>query len=184
MQITPSFGKLLWLLARSVSARAILEVGTLGGYSAIWMARALPPGGRLVTLEGNPRHAGVARANLATAGLADVVEVREGPALSSLAALSEEGAGPFDLVFLDADKVNHPQYLEWSLRLTRPGSLIVADNVVRGGAVADVRTADPDIRGVRRQLEMMGSDSRLSSTAVQTVGTKGYDGFAIAIVTG
>ena len=178
--VSPLQGKLLELLARLQGARAILELGTLGGYSTIWLARALPPGGRLVTLEADPRHAEVARANLARAGLAAAVEVRVGPALETLPSL----AGPFDLVFIDADKRSNPEYLAWALELTRPGSLIVADNVVRGGAVADEGSTDAGVRGVRRFLELVAAEPRLHATAIQTVGAKGYDGFALALVTG
>jgi predicted O-methyltransferase YrrM len=165
-------------------AREILEIGTLGGYSTIWLARALPPGGRLVTLELDPAHAEVARANVARAGLAHAVELRVGPALETLPRLAAEGRGPFDLVFLDADKGGYPAYLAWALRLTRRGSLIVADNVVRDGAVIDPASEDPNVLGVRRFLELLAAEPRVSATAVQTVGSKGYDGFAIALVTG
>ena len=182
--VSPTEGKLLHLLARVHGAREILEIGTLGGYSTIWLARALPPGGRLVTLELDPAHAEVARANVARAGLADVVEVRVGPALETLPRLAAEGRGPFDLVFLDADKGGYPAYLAWALRLTRRGSLIVADNVVRDGAVIDPASEDPNVLGVRRFLELLAAEPRVSATAVQTVGSKGYDGFAIALVTG
>ncbi|MEU2558287.1 O-methyltransferase [Streptomyces longispororuber] len=178
--VTPAQGKFLHLLALLTPARRILEIGTLGGYSTIWLARALPAGGHLVTLEYAPAHAAVARANLAHAGLDKVTELRTGPALDSLAALHAEGADPFDLVFIDADKVNNARYLEWALKLTRPGSLIVLDNVVRGGRVADPAAADePDIRGTHEALELVASHPRLDGTAVQTVGAKGYDGFAL-----
>jgi predicted O-methyltransferase YrrM len=170
----------LELLARIQRARAILEIGTLGGYSTICLARALPAGGRLVTLETNPRHAEIARANVERAGFADVVEVRVGAAIETLPTL----AGPFDLVFIDADKRSNPEYLEWALRLTRAGSLIVADNVVRGGAVADARSDDPSVVGVRRFLELVAAEPRLRATGVQTVGEKGYDGLVLALVTG
>jgi predicted O-methyltransferase YrrM len=163
-----------------VGARAILEIGTLGGYSAIWLARALPPGGRLVTIEVDGESAEVARANLARAGLAETVEVLVGPALETLAELR----GPFDLVFIDADKQSNPDYLAWALRLSRPGTLIVADNVVRGGAVADADSTDPRVQGIRRFCELLASEPRVAATAIQTVGAKGYDGFAIAVVTG
>jgi predicted O-methyltransferase YrrM len=168
-------GKLLELLAKAIGARAILELGTLGGYSTIWLARALPPGGRLVTLEVEPRYAEVARTNLARAGLAGVVEVRVGPALETLPQLE----GPFDLIFLDADKAESPDYLEWALRLSRPGTLIVADNVVRGGAVADAASDDPRVRGIRRFNELVAAEPRLEATVIQTVGSKGWDGFAL-----
>jgi predicted O-methyltransferase YrrM len=182
--VSPTEGKLLHLLARVHGAREILEIGTLGGYSTIWLARALPPGGRLVTLELDPAHAEVARANVARAGLAGAVELRVGPALETLPRLAAEGRGPFDLVFLDADKGGYPAYLAWALRLTRRGSLIVADNVVRDGAVIDPASEDPNVLGVRRFLELLAAEPRVSATAVQTVGSKGYDGFAIALVTG
>jgi predicted O-methyltransferase YrrM len=175
-------GKLLHLLARIRGARAILEVGTLGGYSTIWMARALPADGRLVTLEIDKRHADVARANIARAGLAQQVQVRLGPALDLLAQLGAERAGPFDLTFIDADKENNPAYFEWALRLSRPGSVIVVDNVVRGGAVTDADSTDPSVQGVRRLNQMMASDPRVSATTIQTVCAKGYDGFALALV--
>ncbi|NBE55695.1 O-methyltransferase [Streptomyces boluensis] len=181
--VAPNQGKLLQLLAQIQGARRVLEIGTLGGYSAIWLARALPADGRLVTLEANAAYAEVARANLARAGVAEVVEVRTGTALDSLAALVDEGAEPFDLVFIDADKPNNPHYLEWALRLTRPGSLIIGDNVVREGAVADADTTDPRVRGVRDFLAMTAEHPRLSGTALQTVGSKGYDGFSLARVT-
>lgn len=182
IQVSPLQGKLLYLLATAVAARRILEVGTLGGYSTIWLARALPPDGRLVTLELDPRHAEVARANLARAGLGDRVDVRVGAASKGLEALATEGVAPFDLVFLDADKIGYPTYLAGALRLAREGTLVVVDNVVRHGAVVDPTAADPDVQGVRRMAEMMGGDPRLSATVVQTVGTKGYDGFALAVV--
>lgn len=183
-EVSPNEGKLLHLLARIQRARAILEIGTLAGYSTIWLARALPPEGRLVTLEADPRHADLARANIARAGLAGIVEVRVGPALETLPGLVAEGRGPFDFVFIDADKRNNPGYLEWSLKLSRRGTLIVADNVVRGGAVADPATPDPDVQGVRRFNELIAADPRLTATAVQTVGAKGWDGFALILVTG
>jgi len=169
-------GKLLCLLARMVGARRILELGTLAGYSTIWLARGLAEGGRVVTLEVDARYAKIARANLARAGVAERVEVVVGPALETLPRL----AGPFDLVFLDADKRSNPDYLEWALRLSRPGTLIVADNVVRGGAVLD--GDDPDARGVRRFAELVAAEPRLAATAVQTVGGKGYDGLLLALV--
>ncbi|HUP33100.1 MAG TPA: O-methyltransferase [Gaiellaceae bacterium] len=181
-EVAPNQGKLLQLLARLQDARAILELGTLAGISTIWLARALPEGGRLVTLEADPAYADVARANIARAGFADVVEVRVGRAAEALAGLVAEGRGPFDLVFLDADKAGNPDYLGWALQLTRPGSLIVADNVVRGGAVADAESSDPSVRGVRRFLELVAAEPRLSATAIQTVGVKGHDGFALALV--
>ena len=181
--VAPPQGKLLHLIARIHGAKSILEIGTLGGYSTIWLARTLPAGARLVTLEADPKHAEVARANIARAGLAEVVELRVGPALDTLPRLAAEGAGPFDLVFIDADKQGYPDYLAWALRLTRPGSLIIADNVVRKGAVADPDSDDPRVRGVRRFNELLAAEPRVSACAIQTVGSKGYDGFAIALVT-
>lgn len=175
-------GKLLHLLARIHGARNILEIGTLGGYSAIWLARALPPGGRLITLELDPRHAQVARASLERAGLANVAQVRVGRALDSLEALSQEAAGPFDFFFIDADKPSNPDYFAWALKLSRRGSVIVVDNVVRKGAVADAESGDAAVRGIRRLNQMLGAEPRVSATAIQTVGGKGYDGFAIALV--
>jgi predicted O-methyltransferase YrrM len=184
IQVAPNQGKLLAVLARAIGARRILEIGTLGGYSTIWLARALPPGGSIVTLEADARHAEVARGNLARAGLSEVVEVRVGPALQSLPQLAAGGHGPFDLVFIDADKENMVGYLEWALRLTRPGSLIIGDNVVRGGAVVDPKSQDGAVQGVRGFLAALAAEPRLSATALQTVGSKGYDGFAIAVVLG
>ncbi|MCK8681303.1 O-methyltransferase [Streptomyces lichenis] len=183
IEVSPPHAKLLQLLARSIGARAILEVGTLGGYSTIWLGRALPEDGRLVTLEYAEAHAEVARGNLARAGLEKVAEVRVGPALDSLPELVEEGAGPFDLVFIDADKVNNPRYVEWALKLTRPGSLIVVDNVVRRGAVVDGSGDDPSVRGTRETFDLVAEHPRLDATAVQTVGGKGWDGMLIARVT-
>jgi predicted O-methyltransferase YrrM len=182
INVAPNQGKLLQLLARAQGARNILEVGTLGGYSTIWLARALPPGGRLVTLEIDPRYAEVARANVLRAGLAEVVEVRVGRAVESLAQLEAEGRGPFDLVFIDADKPSNPDYFRWALRLSRRGSVIIVDNVVRGGAVADGASEDPRVRGVRELNDLIASEPRVSATAVQTVGSKGYDGFALILV--
>jgi predicted O-methyltransferase YrrM len=182
-QVSPSQGKLLQLLARLCGARAILEIGTLGGYSTIWLARALPAGGRLVTLEADPKHAELARTNIARAALADVVDLRLGPALETLPRLAAEGCGPFDLIFIDADKENNPHYFAWALRLARRGSLIIADNVVRDGAVLDPASLDPSIRGMRRFNELLAAEPRVSATAIQTVGSKGWDGFALALVT-
>jgi predicted O-methyltransferase YrrM len=181
--VAPNQGKLLMLLAQIQKARNILEIGTLGAYSTIWLARALPPGGRVVTLEADPRHAEVARANIARAGLADVIELRVGPALATLPQLLAEGYRPFDLVFIDADKPNNPAYLTWALKLSRRGTVIIADNVVRNGAVADATSADPSVHGIRRFNEALAAEPRVSATAIQTVGSKGYDGFAIALVT-
>ncbi|MHA6758892.1 O-methyltransferase [Streptacidiphilus sp. PAMC 29251] len=181
--VSAPHGRLLQLLARIHGARRILEIGTLGGYSAICLARALPEGGKLVTLEFDPRHAEVARANIAAAGLADKVEVRVGPALETLPLLQREGAEPFDLAFIDADKVNNPNYVRWALELGRPGSLIIVDNVIRDGKVVDAESEDPAIRGTREALEFIAAEPRLTGTAIQTVGSKGYDGFAVAVVT-
>ncbi|MGI5466321.1 O-methyltransferase [Streptomyces sp. CA-132043] len=182
INVAPNQGKLLHLLAQMQGARRILEIGTLGGYSTIWLGRALPADGRLVTLEYDARHAEVARTNLARAGLADRTEVRVGPALDSLADLVAEGAEPFDVVFIDADKPNNPHYLDWSLKLTRPGSVIIGDNVVRDGKVADAHSSDAGVQGTRRFLELMAEHPKLSATALQTVGSKGYDGFSLARV--
>ncbi len=183
---SPNQGKLLGLLARVHGARRILELGTLGGYSTIWLARALAPGGRLVTLEADPRCAEVARASIARAGLDDVVELREGPALDSLPELLAEGE-PFDLVFIDADKANYPAYLDWSLKLLRPGGLLIADNVIGGGAIIDADGSEPwgeegGLDGMRRFYEQLASEPRIDATAVQTVGEKGHDGFVLGIV--
>ena len=183
IQVTPAQGRLLFLLARMAGARAILEVGTLGGYSAICLARALPPDGRLVSLELDPRHADVARTNVADAGLSHVVDIRLGRALDTLRALEQENAGPFDMVFIDADKVNSPEYFRWAVRLSRAGTVIVLDNAIRHGAVLDAESADPDVVGTRAVIELMGSDPRVTATVIQTVGGKGYDGFGLAVVT-
>ncbi|KOG33244.1 O-methyltransferase [Streptomyces resistomycificus] len=180
--VTAPQGKLLQLLAQIQGARNILEIGTLGGYSTIWLARALPADGRLVSLEYSPRHAEVATRNIARAGLDKVVEVRVGPALESLPRLADENPAPFDLVFVDADKANNPHYVEWALRLTRAGSLIIVDNVVRDGRVVDADSIAPDVQGTRTAVELIGKHPRLSATAIQTVGSKGYDGFALARV--
>jgi len=182
IDVSPSQGRLLQLLAQLQGARRILEIGTLGGYSTICLARALPVGGRLVTLEVDAKHAEVARSNIARAGFADVVEIRVGPALETLAQMQDEGAEPFDMIFIDADKPNNPAYLGWALKFSRRGSLIICDNVVRDGAVADAESTDPGVRGARRLFEMLGAEPRLSATALQTVGFKGYDGFAMALV--
>jgi predicted O-methyltransferase YrrM len=175
-------GKLLHLLARMARARKILEIGALGGYSTIWLARALPPDGFVVTLEAVPRHAEVARENLRRAGLSGQVRLRVGPALESLPRIAEEGLGPFDFVFIDADKSNNPDYLAWAPRLARVGATIVCDNVVREGAVVDRASADPDVQGTRRMFDMIAKEPRLSATAIQTVGAKGWDGFVLAVV--
>jgi len=183
INVAPNQGKLLHILALASGARAILEIGTLGGYSTIWLARALPADGRLITLEADPKHAAVARANIARAGLADIVEVRLGRALDTLPQLAAEGRGPFDLVFIDADKPNTAAYFAWALKLTRRGGLIITDNIVRGGAVIDEGSADASVQGVRRFNAALAAEPRVSATAIQTVGSKGYDGLAIAVVT-
>jgi predicted O-methyltransferase YrrM len=176
--VSPNQGKLLMLMAQMLGARKILEIGTLGGYSTIWLARGLAAGGRLITLEADPKHADIARSNIARAGLGDTVEVRIGRALDTLPLL----AGPFDLIFIDADKVSYPEYLAWSVKLSRSGTVIVADNVVRKGAIIDADSTDPNVRGVRRFNEILAADPHLSATAIQTVGSKGYDGFTVARV--
>ena len=183
IQVSPLQGKLLHLIAVVRGARSILEIGTLGGYSTIWLARALRPGGRLITLEIDPKHAEVARANLMRAGLERVVDVRLGPALDTLPRLERENAGPFDLVFIDADKPSNPEYFSWAMKLTRPGSVIVVDNVVRDGEVANLANTEANVVGSRRVLEAMGAEPRVSATVLQLVGVKGYDGMAIALVT-
>ena len=183
IQVSPPQGKLLHLLARIQGARAILEIGTLGGYSTIWLARALPAGGRLITLEVDPKHAEIARANIARAGLAHTVELRLGKALEILPKLAADTYGPFDLVFIDADKPATPDYFEWALKLTRIGSLIIADNVVRKGALADATSFDSNVRGMRRFHELVSAERRVSATTIQSVGCKGYDGFTLALVT-
>ena len=182
INVSPAEGKLLYLLAKFGGARRILEIGTLGGYSTIWMARALPQGGRLISLEVDAGHAEVARANIANAGLGDKIEIRVGPALDSLAAMRGGGEGAFDLIFIDADKPNNPAYLEAALALSRPGTAIVCDNVVREGRVADESESNEAVEGIRAMLEMMRTEPRLEATAIQTVGEKGWDGFAIAVV--
>lgn len=182
IQVSPPQGRLLALLARLQGARTVLEFGTLGGYSTILLARALAPGGRLITLEADPRYAEVARASIERAGMGEQVEVRVGPALDALPALEEEGAGPFDLVFIDADKANTPNYFAWALDHTRPGSLIIADNVVRDGSLADAESADEATRAQRRLHETLAGEPRVTATTIQTVGSKGYDGFTIALV--
>ncbi|HEX3571000.1 MAG TPA: O-methyltransferase [Acidobacteriaceae bacterium] len=182
IDVTPSQGKLLHVLALASGAKRVLEIGTLGGYSTIWLARALGRGGRVVTLEFEPKHADVARRNLKRAGVEKKVEIRVGAAADSLARLQEEGVKPFDLIFIDADKQNNAVYLDWALKLAKRGTVIVVDNVVREGALADAASTDPSIVGTRAMFERMGNEPRLSATAVQTVGSKGYDGFAIAVV--
>ncbi|HEY3716968.1 MAG TPA: O-methyltransferase [Jatrophihabitantaceae bacterium] len=180
IQVSTAQGKQLHLLARSIGARRILEVGTLGGYSAIWLARALPADGQLITLEVDPHHAEVARANLANAGLADRAEVRVGPAIETLPQLE----GPFDLAFIDADKASNADYFAHAVRLSRPGTMIVVDNVVRGGAVVDAGSGNAAVQGVRRLVDAVAAEPRVSATVIQTVGTKGYDGYLFALVTG
>jgi predicted O-methyltransferase YrrM len=184
IQVSPAQGKLLYLLAKSIGARQVLEFGTLGGYSTIWLARALPADGRLVTLEAEPRNAEVASSNIAHAGLGDMVDLRVGPALEQLPQLEAEGAGPFDLTFIDADKVHTPDYFTWALDHSHPGSLIVSDNVVRFGRLADPNSDDPTIPAQRRLHEMLAADPRVEATTIQTVGTKGHDGFNVALVVG
>jgi len=178
ISVSPAHGKLLWTFARLLNARRILEIGTLGGYSTLWLARGLARDGRLITLEALEKHAKVARANIERAGLSSVVEVRVGQALAMLPSL----AGPFDLTFIDADKRNNADYFSWALKLSRPGSLIVVDNVVREGAVIDARSRDAAVQGVRRLNELIAKERRVAATAIQTVGIKGYDGFAVALV--
>ena len=180
--VSPNQGKLLMMLAQIVGAQSVLEIGTLGGYSTIWLARGLSTNGKLITLEFDPKHAEIATANIAAAGFTDKVDIRVGKALETLPELAEEGHGPFDFIFIDADKENYPGYLEWAIKLSRPGTLIMVDNVVREGAVIDTASTDSAIVGVRRMNERMGADRRLTATAIQTVGSKGYDGFMIAIV--
>jgi predicted O-methyltransferase YrrM len=182
IDVAPNQGKLLHLLARIQGAKRILEIGTLGGYSTIWLARALPPNGKLVTLEAEAKHAKVARANIEHAGLSSIVELRLGPALESRFEKHTEGAPPNYIIFIDADKQNIPGYLEWSLRFSRPGTVIITDNVVREGAVIDSQDPDPRVQGVRRFFEMIAADSRIEATTLQTVGSKGYDGFTLAVV--
>lgn len=179
IQVTPSQGKFLHLLVAGLGVRRILEIGTLGGYSAIWMARALPEDGRIVTLEADPRHAEVARSNLARAGVSRKVDVRVGPALTTLPGIAREGGEPFDLVFIDADKPNTAEYFDWAIRLTRPGAVVVVDNVVRQGALSDPSSPDPNVQGMRRFLERVAKEPQAQGTVLQTVGAKGYDGFAL-----
>jgi predicted O-methyltransferase YrrM len=182
INVSPAQGKLLYMLARLVGARNILEIGTLGGYSTIWMARALPADGRLITLEIDEKNATIARANFERAGVDRLIELRLGTALDTLPALAAEKREPFDLIFIDADKQNNPDYFAWALRLARIGCLVIVDNVIRGGAVIDGASHDASVLGTRRCLELMAAEPRVISTALQTVGSKGYDGFAIAMV--
>jgi predicted O-methyltransferase YrrM len=182
IDVTALQGKFLEFLVRISGARCILEIGTLGGYSTLWLARALPGDGRIVTLELDPHHAEVARANLENAGVLDSVELIVGPAIETLPTLRNSAAAPFDLIFIDADKKSYPEYLHWALKLSRPGTVIVADNVVRQGKVVEPDCDDPNVRGVRRFTELVAAEPRLSATVLQTVGAKGYDGFALAVV--
>jgi predicted O-methyltransferase YrrM len=184
ISVTPTQGKLLWLFARLVGARKILELGTLGGYSTIWLARALPKDGRLITIEASPEHAEVAGANLQRAGLSDRVELRVGRGLDLLPNLASERIAPFDLIFIDADKISTADYFVWALKLSRPGTLIITDNVIRKGAIVDAKSRDSSVGGMRRFFELLAKEKGVSATAIQTVGSKGYDGFAIAIVNG
>ncbi|WP_063051893.1 O-methyltransferase [Nocardia arthritidis] len=184
IDVSPPQGKFLHLLARTVGARRVLEIGTLGGYSTIWLARAVGPKGLVVTLEFAAQHADVARANLERAGVGDRVEIRVGAALDNLPVLAEEDPDPFDLVFVDADKVNNSNYVLWALRLTRPGSVIIVDNVVRGGAIAEEHSEDPNAQASRELVELLSAEPSLDATVVQTVGGKGWDGFAYAVVNG
>jgi len=182
IQVAPNQGKMLHLFARMMAANRILEIGTLGGYSTIWLARGLAPGGRLVTLEADPKHAAVAHANLERAGVADRVEIVVGQALDTLPGIEARGDGPYDLFFIDADKAGIPDYFRWSLRLSRPGSLIVVDNVVREGAVIDEKSTDSNVQGVRRFNQLVSTEPRVTATTIQTVGAKKYDGFAMVLV--
>ena len=183
ISVSPAQGKLLHLLARVQGARSILELGTLGGYSTIWLARALPPEGHLLSLEVDPTRAELARANVARAGLTSVVEIRLGRAEDTLQQLVTEGREPFDLIFIDADKTGYSEYLKWSLKLARPGTLIIADNVVRKGAVADPASTDDNVQGIRKFNELLAAEKRVTTTVIQTVGSKGYDGLALILVT-
>ena len=182
ISVTPAHGKLLHLMARAQGAKRILEIGTLAGYSTIWLARAVPPGGRVITLESNATHADIARANIERAGLADRVDIRLGTALDTLPQLAVEKQGPFDFTFVDADRTRLAEYFDWAVRLSRAGSVIIVDNVVRKGGVIDPSSEDANITGVRRFADRLASDSRVTATMVQTVGSKGYDGFAMALV--
>jgi predicted O-methyltransferase YrrM len=182
INVSPPQGKLLQLLVRLQRAKRVLEIGTLGAYSTIWLARGLPNDGRLITLECEPLHAEVARQNIIRAGLGEKVELRSGLATHSLAALVEEDSSPFDFIFIDADKPSYPEYLTWSLKLSRAGTVIIADNIIRDGAVINAQSCDPKVQGVRRFNEMVAAEPRLCATALQTVGSKGYDGFTIALV--
>ncbi|HEV2319624.1 MAG TPA: O-methyltransferase [Verrucomicrobiae bacterium] len=182
IQVSPVQGKMLYLLCRCIRARRILEIGTLGAYSTIWLARALEPAGQLITLESEPLHAKIAQANIRAAGLESLIDLRVGHALDTLPQLVSEKAGPFDFIFIDADKVNTLSYFQWSLKLSRPGTVIIVDNVVRKGAIADPGCEDPGVRAMREFLSVLGAEPRVSATALQMVGVKGYDGFAMALV--
>jgi predicted O-methyltransferase YrrM len=182
INVSPMQGKLLYLLARMQGAKRILELGTLGGYSTVWLARALPPDGKVMTIESDPKHAGIARTNFARAHVDNKIDLRIGKALDILPGIAESRE-PFDFFFIDADKQSTPEYFDWALKLSRPGSVIVVDNVVRGGAVVDAKSDDPSVQGVRRFLERLANEPRVDATAIQTVGNKGYDGFSIALVT-
>jgi predicted O-methyltransferase YrrM len=182
INVSPAQGKLLHLLARVQGARKILELGTLGGYSTIWLARAVPPDGRLISLEVDPKRAEIARANIARAELANMVEIKVGRAADSMQKLLAEGRGPFDLIFIDADKPSYAEYLQWSLKLSRPGTLILADNVIRKGAVADPASTDENVRGIRKFNEVLAAETRVTTSVIQTVGSKGYDGLALILV--
>ncbi|OPA80983.1 methyltransferase [Paenibacillus selenitireducens] len=184
IDVAPNQGKLLNIWVQMKQAKRVLEIGTLGGYSTIWMARALPADGHLVTLELEPRHAEVAQANFVHAGVDHRIELRVGNALDQLAKLEQENTEPFDLIFIDADKPNNPHYLKWALQFSRPGTVIIGDNVVRAGEVVDVHSTDPRIHGVRAFYDMLAAEPSIDATAIQTVGSKGYDGFAIGIVRG
>lgn len=183
INVAPNQGKFLHLLAMAHGARTVLEIGTLAGYSTIWLARALPADGRLISLEADPANAAVAAENIARSGVDSIVDVRVGQALDTLPMLADDDAVPFDLVFIDADKANNPKYVDWALRLTRRGSVIIVDNVVRNGTVIDATTDDPSVHGTRRLFEQLSTEPRVTATAVQTVGSKGYDGFLMAVVT-
>ena len=182
IHVAPNQGKLLSILAQSIGAKKILEIGTLGAYSTIWMARALPADGKFITLEYDPKHAEIARKNITYAGLDKIVEVRLGKAIDLLPQVAAEGLGPFDLIFIDADKPSNWDYFEWALKLSHPGSVIIVDNVVRDGNVVDAKSEDSSVKGVRHFNEKVAKESRVNLTAIQTVGSKGYDGFAIAYV--
>lgn len=182
INVSPPQGRLLMILSQSIGARNVLEIGTLGGYSTIWLARSLPAGGKVTTLELEARHAKIASRNIARAGLSKSVEIRLGPAIEILPKLQAEKLPPFDLIFIDADKPSNPDYFRWALKLSHPGTMIIVDNVVRNGAVVDSKSRDENVRGVRRLNDVMAAEPRIIATEIQTVGSKGYDGFAIALV--